>query len=394
VIKPINSINGIPLLLSGYRGKGVTIAVLDAGFLDADKIESLYALKARQGITRTYDYITGSNNVFGYSSHGTGVLSILAGNLPGVITGTAQDADYMLFRTEDSFSEYPVEEDFWVAAAEYADSAGADIITSSLGYYIFDNPEMDYAFSEADGNTAFITIAADRAASKGILVVCSAGNERDTEWQRICFPSDGDSVLCIGAVTAGGIISEFSSAGYSADERVKPDVVAQGVRVPLQYTSGSWLYGDGTSFSCPVISGMCASLMQAVPGATATEIADAVRRSADRYNNPDSLYGYGMPDFTKALEILYTEYAYKPEVKITAGPNPFTEEINIWFRESPESLSIIIADNSGKTVYRKDLITFIGRSYSVTGLSGLSPGIYVMKIKTSTEEAHFKLVKL
>ncbi len=168
----------------------------------------------------------------------------------------------MLLRTEDNRTEYPVEQDYWVAAAEYADSAGADIITSSLGYYTFDDPSMDYAFSDMDGNTTFVTMGADMAASKGILVVSSAGNERNKEWIRIISPSDGDSVLCIGAVKHDLTISDFSSAGYSADGRVKPDVVAPGVSIPIQSEPGVWYSGSGTSFSCPVVSGLCASLMQ------------------------------------------------------------------------------------------------------------------------------------
>ena len=394
VFRPVVSINGTPLHLSGYTGKGVTVAVLDAGFRNADNIESLSPLMLRGGVIKTWDFVKDSSYVYDYEDHGTMVMSILAGYLPGIIEGTAPDANYMLFRTEDAESEFPVEEDYWVAAAEYADSAGVDIITASLGYFLFDDPLMNYSFSDADGNTAFVTIAADIAASKGILVVSSAGNERDKEWIRIIFPSDGDNVLCIGAVNQNLTISSFSSAGYSADGRVKPDVVAPGVSLPLQYVPGLWHTGSGTSFSCPVISGMCASLMQAVPGATANDIRDAVRESSDRYNNPDSLYGYGLPDFTKAFKILEETYVFKPDVVATAGPNPFFDIINLWFHETPERLSVTITDISGRTVRRVDHDPFIGRSYNISDLANLGQGLYIIKVTTALGEASFKMIKL
>lgn len=393
VFRPIGPVNGMPLLLSGYNGKGITIAVLDAGFLYADIIESLEPLRKRQGIVSTRDFVGKGDFVYGYHGHGTAVLSILAGSLANIITGTAQGADYMLLRTEDDESEFPVEEDYWVAAAEYADSAGADIITSSLGYYWFDDPAMNYSFSNTDGNTAFITVAADIAASKGLLVVSSAGNERNKEWQRLLFPSDGDSVLSIGAVKQDLRISDFSSSGFSADGRVKPDVVAPGVSIPVQYAYGLWVAGSGTSFSCPVISGMCAALMQATPGATAEDIRNAVRASSDRVNSPDSLYGYGLPDFVRALRILDESHAFEPEVSVTAGPNPFVDEINIWFRDVPEWLSVTVTDYTGKTVLKTVYETYIGRSFSLRGLSSVARGVYLVKVETAAGDKVFKMIK-
>ena len=218
----------------------------------------------------------------------------------------------MLFRTEDTESESAAEEDFWVAAAEFADSSGADIITSSLGYFHFDDTSLDYSFSDMDGNTAFITKAADIAASKGIVVFSSAGNERSNEWKRIIAPSDGDSVVCVGAVDNDGHISYFSSAGPAADRRVKPDNVALGVNVIVQTSVNEVLKSSGTSFSCPVLSGMAACIMQAVPGATPGELADALHRSADRFLVPDSLYGYGIPDMIKVLSLLQDVHLKEP----------------------------------------------------------------------------------
>ena len=387
-------VNGVPLHQSGFTGQNITIAVLDAGFINADLIESLGPLFARGGIVATRDFVNGSDYVYDYHSHGTSVMSILAGAIPGIISGTAPGADYLLLRTEDGQSEYPVEEDYWAAAAEYADSAGADIITSSLGYSTFDDPAMDYLFSELDGNTAFITKAADAAASKGILVVASAGNERNKEWIRILSPSDGDSVMCIGAVFQDLTISGFSSAGYSSDGRVKPDVVAPGVNLPIQFVPGQWHTGSGTSFSCPVISGLCASLMQAVPGATAADIMNSVRESSDRFNNPDSLYGYGLPDFVSALKKLEDQLTFKPEVNITAGPNPFFDEISLWFRESPGHLSVSVMDFTGRLVMRKDFPVYASRSYILDGFDSMAQGVYYLKVITDTGDEVFKMIRI
>jgi serine protease AprX len=391
---PSVPLNGVPLHQSGFTGKNITIAVLDAGFVNADIIESLEPLRQRRGIIATRDFVSGSDFVYGYHTHGTSVLSILAGSIPGYISGTAPGADYLLLRTEDDGSEFPVEEDYWAAAAEYADSAGADIISSSLGYSEFDNPSMDYSFSQLDGNTAFITQAADAAASKGILVVSSAGNERATPWVRILAPSDGDSVLCIGAVKQDLTISYFSSAGYSSDGRVKPDAVAPGVDLPIQFNPGTINTGSGTSFSCPVISGLCASLMQAVPGATAADVITALHESSDRYNNPDSLYGYGIPDFLTSLKKLEDIHTFKPEVFMTAGPNPFFDEISLWFHDTPGHLSVIVSDNSGRLVYRKDFPVYAGRSFTLDGSGMKGQGLYYVKVSTEAGEKVFKMVRL
>lgn len=387
-------LNGTVLHQSGLTGKNVIIAVLDAGFANADEIESLLHLRQRGGIIATRDFVNGTSHVYDYHTHGTSVLSILAGSLPGIISGTAPGADYLLLRTEDDESEFPVEEDYWVAAAEYADSAGADIITSSLGYFTFDDPAMNYSFSDMNGDMPFITRGADRAASKGILVVNSAGNERNKEWKRIIAPSDGDSVLCVGAIRFDLSISDFSSAGYSSDRQVKPDVVAPGVAVPIQPEPGLWYSGSGTSFSCPVISGMCASLMQAVPRASPAEVIDALHRSSDRYSQPDSLYGYGLPDFLNTLRLLEEKHTVMPSELVTAGPNPFTNEILFWFREPPGRLRITVTGANGKRVMEMNYPVFVARSFRVEGLDHLGQGIYLVKVTTQLGERVFKMIRV
>ncbi|HHU98332.1 MAG TPA: S8 family serine peptidase [Bacteroidales bacterium] len=386
-------LNGDMLHKSGLTGLNITIAVLDAGFINADKIEALEPLRKRGGIITTRDFINSSSYVYDYHTHGTSVLSILAGAMPGIINGTAPGAKYMLLRTEDVLSEFPVEEDYWIAAAEYADSAGADIITSSLGYFEFDDPSMDYPFSDMDGDRPFITRGADMASSKGILVVNSAGNERNKAWLRIIAPSDGDSVLCVGAVNHDLTISDFSSAGYSSDGRVKPDMVAPGVLIPLQFEPGVWHSGSGTSFSCPVISGLSASLMQAVPDASPLEIINALRKSSDRYTRPDSLYGYGLPDFLKTLRLLEDEHTFRPEAMMSAGPNPFTDEILVWFHEPPGSLTVTITGTNGTTILARHFPAFAARLFRLDGLGSLAEGFYLVRIVTDQGEEVYKMIR-
>jgi subtilisin family serine protease len=389
----IAMLNGASVHLSGYDGRGILIAVTDGGFLNADRIPSLDDLRSRKGIKYTYDFVRNDPFVYGYHTHGTAVMSILAGQIPGILEGTATGADYMLFRTEDTESESAAEEDFWVAAAEFADSAGADIITSSLGYFHFDDPSLDYSFSDMDGNTAFITKAADIAVSKGIMVFSSAGNERSNEWQRIIAPSDGDSVICVGAVDSDELISYFSSAGPSADGRVKPDNVALGVNVIVQTSINEVFRSSGTSFSCPVLSGMAACIMQAVPGATPGELTDALHRSADRFLIPDSLYGYGIPDMIKVLSLLQDIHLREQPGATVAKPNPTTGSVEILFREPPANLTIEIYSASGIILSRKKYSDFAGRNLVLSDLGNYRQGIYFVRLITGTGTYLHKIIK-
>jgi hypothetical protein len=392
--RPISMVNGIPLQNSGYLGKGILIAVTDGGFYNADVIQALDHLHNRKGVVATYDFVERNEFVYGFHNHGTAVLSVLAGKIPGKIAGTAPGADYLLLRTEDTTAEYPAEEDYWVAAAEYADSAGADIISSSLGYYIFDNPAFNYKFSDLDGNTAFITRAADIAASKGILVVCSAGNERDNDWKRIIAPSDGDSVIAVGAVDRDRNIAPFSSAGPSADGRTKPDNVAMGVGVPVQIILNSVVKSNGTSFSCPVVSGMAACLMQAVPKAKNTDIINALHLSSDKFTLPDTLCGYGIPDVTRAVIILQDKYIEKPENETAAGPNPFISDLRITFRQVPDYLVLEIYTISGILVTKRDYSDFIGRELIISDTGFMDTGLYIVKLTTGKGTFIHKVIKM
>lgn len=392
--RPVTMVNGYPLHNAGYTGRNILIAILDGGFANADHITGTENLRNRNGIRALHDFVRNSSFVFDFSNHGTAVLSVLAGKIPGYLEGTAPGADYMLLITEDVFSEFPCEEDYWAAGAEYADSAGADIISSSLGYYNFDDPDLDYKPADLDGNTAFVTKVADIAASKGILVVNSAGNERDNEWGRIIFPSDGDSVLAAGAVDGNNVIAVFSSAGPSADGMIKPDNAALGVNIPVQTTPGYITRSNGTSFSCPVLSGMAACLMQAVPQAVNEEIIRAFHSSADRFNSPDSLYGYGIPDMVTALSNLQDKYVTIPEEKTIAGPNPTTGDIEIIFQKRPDKLEIQIVTLEGKIIYRKIFSNYVGRTLRLTELHNHGQGIYFVRLITENGTYVQKIIKL
>ncbi|MCD4730436.1 MAG: S8 family serine peptidase [Bacteroidales bacterium] len=302
----INMLNGIALHDLGYDGADMTIAVLDAGFLNTNILSAFDSLWINNQILGYKDFVDPLNpNIFGSHSHGTNVLSTMGANLPNQMVGTAPKANYWLLRSEDAPTEYLVEELNWVSAAEFADSAGVDVINSSLGYTTFDDPSQDHTYQDMDGNTTPITNGGDLAASKGILVVNSAGNSGNSSWQYIGAPADGDSVFSIGAVDASGNYASFSSTGPTYDGRIKPNVVAQGLGSSIiSASSGDVISGSGTSFSSPITAGMVTCLWQAHPDKRITEIMDAIQQSASLANTPNMLMGYGIPDYYLAHTLL------------------------------------------------------------------------------------------
>lgn len=287
----------------GYTGKGVTMAILDGGFFHVDELPAFEKLWENNQIKGWYDFVDMDTTIFDGGTHGMMVLSTIGGNTEKLV-GTAPDAEFWLFVTEDGDSEYPIEEYNYVIAAEKADSIGCDIIHASLGYSDFDDDDLDYTYETLDGNTAISTIGADIAASKGILVTTSAGNEGNDPWKYISAPADADSCLSVGAVTYKGGYGYFSSQGPTFDGRVKPDVCAQGVSSTVQRSSGRIGTADGTSFSGPIMSGAVACLVQAYPDKSNMEIIEAIIRISSQAKEPDEKLGYGIPDFYKAFEFL------------------------------------------------------------------------------------------
>ena len=298
--KNIKMNNGQVLHDAGFKGKGIDIAVIDAGFNHLPDIEMLNNLdiKGTKGFIYEYEDLYENAN-----QHGLNVLSCIGTNKPMQFVGTAPEASFWLLGTEDSRSEFPIEEDYWATAIEYADSVGVDVVNTSLGYNNFDYPAKSYTHQDLDGKTAYITRSANKAAEKGVLLVISAGNSGDSEWEKITPPSDAVNVLTVGAVKRDSIIAGFSSRGMTADLRVKPDVMALGLFSSVINDKGIVSMQAGTSFSSPIMCGMVACLWQAFPTLTNREIIDVVRRSSDQYETYNEDYGYGLPDMGKAMEL-------------------------------------------------------------------------------------------
>jgi serine protease AprX len=314
----INMLNGIAMHNLGYDGTGMVIAILDAGFLNANTIPAFDSLWDHNKILGTKDFVSPlSPDIFGSHTHGTMVLSTMGANLPGLMVGTAPHADFWLLRSEDGDSEYIIEELNWASAAEFADSVGADVINSSLGYTTFSDPTQDHNYQDMDGNSTPITTAADLAASKGMLVVNSSGNDGNSSWHYIGAPADGDSVFSIGAVTASGNYASFSSVGPTYDGRIKPNVVAQGsASAVINPNTGNVTTGSGTSFSSPITAGMVACLWQAHPNKRNMEIMEAIQQTASLATNPNYQLGYGIPNYFNAHTLLNVPVNYNFSIQI------------------------------------------------------------------------------
>lgn len=291
--------HGDSLHSAGYRGKGMHIAVIDAGFYNVDKMKFFKKLN----ILGTKDFVNPNSDIYAEHNHGLKVLSCMAVNIPNVMVGTAPEASYWLLRSEDNDTEQPAEEDYWAAAIEFADSVGVDVVNTSLGYYSFDNPEYNYEYRNLDGYTSLMSASASMAAKKGILVVCSAGNSGASSWKKITPPGDAVDIITVGAINTEGLNAEFSSIGNTSDGRIKPDVMAVGFRSSIAGTNGGTSFGNGTSFSCPIFCGLVTCLWQACPWLTVKELIDIVHRSSDRYDYPDNIFGYGVTDIWKAYKL-------------------------------------------------------------------------------------------
>lgn len=391
----IHMLNGDLLHDMGYRGQGMLIAVLDAGFEDADNMIAFDSLWMNGQILGTWDFVAGNEVTFNRHTHGSMVLSTMGANVPGTIIGTAPLADYWLLRSEDGATEYIVEEYNWVSAAEFADSVGADVINSSLGYTEFDDPSQNHTYQDMDGNTTPVTIGADVAASRGIAVVNSAGNEGNSSWHYLIAPSDGDSVICVGAVNAAGDYVSFSSRGPSSDGRIKPNVAAQGSNSYLAYPYGGYGGGSGTSFSSPITAGMVACLWQANPNMTNMEILNAMQKSGSQASAPDDYLGYGIPDYALANNIL-TIIDSKSDIadeNINVYPNPFRDNFYIELDDiSQEVLKVQIFDNLGRVI-KEIQINDNNGLIEISNLSSLQEGVYIVRVISDQYVSSRKLIK-
>ena len=288
----------------GARGQGMLMAFLDAGYFGYLTNQFFDSARNRNQIIGTYDFVSNHTSVNEDNSHGMQCFSMVAAYKQGVFVGTSPDATYFLLRTEDAATEQPIEEYNWAMGAEYADSAGVDVISSSLGYNTYDNALFNYTYADMNGNTTVVTRMADLAAKKGILVVNSAGNSGSSAWKYITAPADGDSVLTLGSVNSSGIIAASSSFGPTSDGQIKPDIVSVGQNAVVSTINGTIGNNSGTSFSCPNMAGLATCLWQLFPQYNNMKIVATLRQSADRFTAPHEQYGYGLPNMKKAVGIL------------------------------------------------------------------------------------------
>ena len=388
-----NLINLIPLHSEGFLGNGIKIGVFDAGFFGADTLNCFKKLRDDNRILGTYDLVDSDNAVYDKHTHGTYVLSCISAFQENLLVGTAPEASVYLFRTENGASETLIEEYNWVKAAEMADSLGIHIINSSLGYTFFDDSNDNHTYDDMDGNTTIITRGADIAASKGILVVNSAGNSGTQGWRYIGAPADGDSVFSIGAINTDGEVADFSSYGPTVDGRIKPNICGVGWGTAVCSFDNKVAFLNGTSFSSPLTAGAMASLWSKFPLANNIELMRYVEKSADRYLNPDDRCGYGIPDFGEASTALSSVYPSFESGQLTVYPNPSEGELNFGFvADTQVTGSLEMFDLMGRLVYSATVNANQGTNYLKIENLGLNAGLYQVRLNTGKKSYQKKVL--
>lgn len=388
----IQMFKGDKLHLANYTGTGMTVAVLDAGFPKVNTMSAFQRLRNAGNLKGSYDFVNRNDDVFNNttSSHGTWVLSTMAGYVENQYVGTSPDASYYLFITEDAPNENPVEESYWVEAAERADSLGVDVINTSLGYTTYDNPNYSYTTSDMNGYTAFITRGANIAFEKGMLLVNSGGNSGNDSWLIVGAPADAAGVLSIGAVKSDGTYASFSSRGSNIQPTQKPDVVAQGQASFVITENDIIATANGTSFSSPIMAGGVVCLWQALPSLNNDEIMQLVRESASQYNVPDSFLGYGIPNLERALTNGFDLVKLMGnDVDLKIYPNPASNKVYFTLNTGDIATLYIFECALGKLVI-ESTVTYASPSVDI---SALSNGMYIVKIQSSNKSKTIKLIK-
>lgn len=385
----------------GFHGEGMLLAILDAGFYHYLTLPAFDSVRNNNQIAETYDYVNNETSVDEDHPHGMQCFSIIAGNVPGQLVGSSPGAKYYLYRTEDAATESAVEEQYWAAAAERADSIGIDVISTSLGYSTFDNPSFNHTYADMDGNTTIIAKAADLAAKKGMIVVVAAGNEGTKSWHFIISPADADSVVTVGAVNSSGAPASFSSYGPSADGQVKPTVASIGVATALSSTGGTIGAGNGTSFATPNLAGLITCLWQAFPEYSNMEIIQAVVKSSSIYTIPDDRIGYGIPNFHVAYDDLEQRRINKNMDSILGNktikvfPNPFKDNFSILIKPKNSGTGkFALYTATGKLLLLKSVSLLEGQSQFIrfNDLQPLSRGLYILKYSDEKSKESFKLI--
>jgi hypothetical protein len=384
----IQMLNGHVLHQQNFTGAGKIIAVLDSGFQNVNVASPFQRLFTNNLILGGYNYVSQNSNIYALHNHGTMVLSCMGGFVDGQLVGTAPDAQYYLFVTEDVAAENPVEESYWVEAAEEADRLGADIITSSLGYFAYDNPSYSHTYNQMTGNFAFASQGANIAFLKGIVVIASAGNSGATANPHIGVPAEATHVLAVGAVGSDEIYAPFSSIGPAFDGRIKPDLMAQGQAAVVANTSGAVVTANGTSFSAPILAGLVASFWSAVPNLSAVEVVQLVKQASDKFTTPSSLYGYGIPDFQLALTTALVNYNFDTSDYIIY-PNPMKHELKINLPSNFTNARLYLYNNLGQKVCDQVLVS----NFQILDVAHLSPGIYSYELLSNNKSHSGKIIK-
>lgn len=395
---------GVPDFHStGFQGQGKLIAVLDAGFSRADELTFFETLFSERRVKDTFDFISRDNKVYDDHFHGLHVLSTIAAYEPGQLVGAAYKADFALYRSENVSSETPYEEVTWLLAAERADSLGADIISSSLGYNTFsgefDQPSYNYSYENMDGITTIISRAARFASRKGMLVVNSAGNSGNDAWQYITAPADVDSVLVVGSVGLTMQRSSFSSIGPTANGILKPDIAAVGGGAVIGSNTGTGnvTAGSGTSYAAPQIAGFAALLWQKYSFLTAQQLANVIRKSGNQADVPDNFLGYGIPYLQTAEEIIAKDYP------ITGDDDTLWNQINLFPNPTQDNVYVKLPGNSNFADTQLRLLSSTGLTLwestnkseimAAIPAARLCAGIYFVQITSGGRSKTVKFVK-
>lgn len=381
---------------AGYTGRNSVIAVIDAGFTNTNIHPAFDSLRIQNRLLGTWNFSDNTPNVYGFSNHGTSVLSCIAALVPDSMIGTAPHAKIYLLRSEEEATEYVVEEYNWAAAAEFADSVGADVINSSLGYTEFDAKSQNHTYTDMNGNTAVVSLAAKMASNKGVLVVNSAGNSGNDQWFFVGAPADAEEVFSIGALNPQGSIAGFSSNGPTSDGRIKPDVSAQGAPAYLARPGNlSYGNGSGTSFSSPIMAGFSACAFELYktshPNAKPAEVKAWIKQYSDRASQPNNQYGFGIPDGSKLLLNASTDTTPKNKYKIY--PNPSNNTIYIDVNNGNNRMwELQICDPLGKVLYSNNFNT-IELMMGIELPANISRGFYIISVSTDSDSFKQVIIK-
>lgn len=387
-LNQIQMLNGQQLHQQDYTGSGKIIAVLDAGFPGVNTATPFQRLRTNNQILGGYNFVLRDPNFYTGVSHGTSVLSAMGGYKENSLVGTAPDASYYLFITEDDTSENPVEESLWVEAAERADSLGVDIINTSLGYFDYDNDAYSHTYSEINGTTAFISRGAEIAFSRGMIIVTSAGNSGGSSDPHIAVPADAVSVIAVGAVNSSEVLASFSSVGPSFDGRIKPDVMAQGQEAIVSDAAGNIVIANGTSFSSPIMAGMIACLWQAFPQKSNREIRELVLKSADKFSTPNNQYGFGIPDFALAVSNQLDLESFSKD-DFMLYPNPASDTVSVSLPAKFDRGTVFIYSILGQKVLEQKITP----QASIISLKSLNEGVYLYKMESDGFSKTGKIIK-